>query len=174
MSGSKFGERGGGCGPKAGGNESLEVIRLHGERLNTSEERGLAIEEKRLIRSSQGIVLERIKQIPDDGAGLEGSPDARLRRAVPGVGKRGVLVGVQEPNGVVKGEILKRREATPRNAPQSSFGRGTVRERQEIFVSPVPVLHEREPVVENREFRTQIEELLVEAANVSGGVEVVQ
>jgi hypothetical protein len=36
------------------------------------------------------------------------------------------------------------------------------------------VLHERESVVENWEVRTQVKELLVESANVGGGVKVVQ
>ena len=174
VSGSKLGESGGGSDPVAGGNESLEIVRLHGERLDTSEEWGLSVEEKRPIRSSQSVIFERVEQIPDDGSGLVGTRNSGGVRTVTGVGNRGVLVRVQQPNGVVEGEVLKRCETAPGNAPQTAFCGGTVREGQEIFVSPIAVLDKRESIVKDGETCAQIEELFVESTNVGGGIEMVK
>jgi len=128
MPGGKFGESGGRLDPAVGGNKELEVVGLHGDRLNTSEVRILVVEEVRSVRSSQGVVIERIEQVPDDRVGLIWTRDTRLVCAVAAVSYRAVLVRVQEPHGIVEGKVLKGLEATSGNAPQTPLGRGTVRE----------------------------------------------
>lgn len=94
MSRRKFGEGRDGGGPIGGGDENLEVIGLEGDRLDTSEERGLVIGEEGSIGGSQGVVLERVQEIADNGVGLEGTPNARVSGAVAAVAGGGVLVRV--------------------------------------------------------------------------------
>ena len=52
MSGRKFGEGRDGRDPAVGRDENLVVVRLEGDRLDTSEVRGLSIVVERLVRSS--------------------------------------------------------------------------------------------------------------------------
>jgi len=55
----------------------------------------------------------------------------------------------KKPGGVVgvEGGVLKGLEAASGDTPQTPLCRRAVRERQIIIVSPVPVPHEREPIV---------------------------
>ena len=108
MSRREFSEGGDGRDPAVGRYESLEVVRLQGDRLNTSEVRCLSIEVERSIRSSQGIVLERVEKISDNNVGLVWTGDTGVRRTVTAVAFCGVLVRIQEPNCIVKGKVLKR------------------------------------------------------------------
>src|SRR6266478_5081402 len=149
MSMGEFGKARVGRDPDVGGDESLEVVGLHGDRLDTAKERLLSIIVEWSVRSPQSVVLEGIEKIPDDLSGLVGPSYAVGGRAATAVSLRGVLVRVQEPNRVVNGEagVLKGWKATPGNAPQTPLGHGTVREWQEILVGPVSVLHEGESVV---------------------------
>ena len=80
---------------------------------------------------------------------MVGSSDARVGGAITAVSHCAVLVRVQEPNGVIEGEVLKRRKAIPGNNPQTPLGRGTVRVGQIVAVGPVPVLHGGKPIVES-------------------------
>ena len=108
MSRRESSEGGDGRDPAVGRYESLEVVRLQGDRLDTSEVRSLSIEVERSIRSSQGIVLEGVEKISDNSVGLVWTGDAGVRRAVTAVTLCGVLVRIQEPNRIVKGKVLKR------------------------------------------------------------------
>jgi hypothetical protein len=53
MSGSEFGKGGDGLVPFVGGYERFEVVGLQGDRLETTEVRGLVVEEERSVRSQQ-------------------------------------------------------------------------------------------------------------------------
>jgi hypothetical protein len=112
----EFGKGGNGGNRFFCGHENLEVVGFHGNRCDTSEVRILVIEEKRSVRGTQGVVIERIQKVSNNRVGLVGTRDAAVRRAVAGVGGGGAQVGVHEPNGVVEGEGLSL-DAGPRNTP---------------------------------------------------------
>lgn len=113
VSGSKLGEGGNGCDPLGYGNKGLEVVWSHGDRFDAPKVWSPPVGEKRLVGSSQSVVLERVEQVPDDRVALIRTCNPRGCRAVTAVGNRGVLVGVKQPHGVIVGEVLKRREAAP-------------------------------------------------------------
>jgi hypothetical protein len=135
--------------------EGLEIVRLQGDRLDAPKVRGQVVIEERVTRGSQGIVLEGVEQIPDDGVRLVGTSDSIGSRAGTAVCGRGVHVRVDQPNGVVIGEVLERQKASSRNTPHTPLSWATVREGQEILVGPISVLNERETVIEDRVVSTQ-------------------
>ena len=85
MSGREFSEGGGRWNPEHGGHEGLKVVRLQGDRLDTSKVWVLSVEVEGSIRGSEGIVLEWIEKIPDDCSGLEWTGDAAGCHAVTAV-----------------------------------------------------------------------------------------
>jgi len=85
LSGREFSEGEGRCDPERGGHESLKVVRLQGDRLDTSEVWVFSVEVEGSIRGSKGVVLEWIENVPDDCPGLEWTSDAAGCRAVTAV-----------------------------------------------------------------------------------------
>jgi len=82
MSGREFSEGRSGWDPDISGHEGLKVVRLQGDRLDTSEVWVLPVEEERSIRDSGGIVLKRIEKISDNCVGPVWTGDAAGCRAV--------------------------------------------------------------------------------------------
>jgi len=79
-----------------GGNKELEVIGLHGDKLDTSEVRVLVVKVVRSVQSSRGVSIERIEQVLDDRASFIGTSDTGLVRAAATASYRAVLMHVQE------------------------------------------------------------------------------